>query len=246
LQQLFGSSHPAYAHALSVLASSYYSIGRPLDSLDLLKECLDICDKAFSSNHANLIPNLMLYGKLLRVTGDIVNATSSYKRALFIHMINFKSNQMEMQLKELNKCIIELESGVVTRPENISEMPMPSAEPDQVNVIVCANFGHRPSDEYALCIASSLHRMGSMNLVTLIAVGQPQHESGQLARHSLDNLMLSGVPVAFSKVVSSTDKYEGTMKISPYVSSDGVEMIARALSQAPYSKSLTILCDSCE
>ena len=54
---VFGPHHPAYAHALSVLASCYHSVGRSFDSLGLLREYLEICEKAFSKNHANMIPN---------------------------------------------------------------------------------------------------------------------------------------------------------------------------------------------
>eukprot|EP00804_Cyclotella_cryptica_P020226 CCRYP_010919-RA/>CCRYP_010919-RA protein AED:0.03 eAED:0.03 QI:456/1/1/1/1/1/5/369/1533 len=246
-KQLFGTSHPAYAHALSVLASSYYSIGRPLDTRYLLEECLDICDKVLSSNHSNLIPNLMLYGKVLRASGDMINATSVYKRALFIHNINFRADQNKIQLDELNRCIRELECGFTSCPKTSLEMPIPCIEsdPGKAHIILCTNFGHRPCDAYAFSLASSLQQMGSVNLVTVVAVGQPQHECAQLARLSLDSLLLSDVPVAFSRVVSAIGKSRGTLQTSPYISSDGVEIITRVLVQAPSKKSLTIMCDYC-
>lgn len=234
-QQLFGTTHPTYAHALSVLASAYFSVGRPLESLDIMKECIDICEKSFPSNHSNLIPNLMLYAKMLRVSGDFISSLDIYKRALFIHMINFRSNQNELQLIELNTCIAELESSTFSRNHVTSEMPIPTAGSDQmINLIVCSNF-HRHSDEFALCVAASLKKMGSLNLISIIA-GQPQRP-----RFALDCLLLSEVPVAFSKSTSPSAKNSCT---SPYISCDGVEMITRALKRAS-SKSVTILLDSC-
>lgn len=41
-QHVFGPRHPAYAHALSVLASCYHSTGRSFDALELLEECLEM------------------------------------------------------------------------------------------------------------------------------------------------------------------------------------------------------------
>jgi tetratricopeptide (TPR) repeat protein len=69
---IFGTSHPAYAHALSVLASCYHAVGRYFDACDCLETCLEICEVAFQKNHANIIPNLMNYGNVLRSTGDLV------------------------------------------------------------------------------------------------------------------------------------------------------------------------------
>jgi len=46
-------------------------------------------------------------------------------------------------------------------------MPIPSFELDdgaRTHVIVCADVGHRASDEYMLSLASSLQRMGTIKL----------------------------------------------------------------------------------
>ena len=190
----------------------------------------------------------MLYGKVLRASGDMAKATSVYKRALFIHSINFRVDQNEMQLDELKRCIRELEDGPPCLPKTSPEMPIPSIEsdPGKAHIILCTNFGQRPCDDYAFALASSLHQMGSANLVTVVAVGQRQHECARLARESLDSLLLSDVPVAFSRVVSVIGKSRGTLQTSPYISSDGVEIITRVLVQAPRKKSLTIMCDYCE
>jgi hypothetical protein len=229
-----------------VLASTYVSVGRPFESLDIMSEVISICDKAFVPNHSNLIPNLMLYGRVLRVSGDMLNSLTIYKRALFIHMINFRHNQMELQLIELNKCVQELEASVASRIKITPEMPLPSIEssdPNKTNIILCSNF-ERCCDEYAFCVAASLKKMGSVNLISVVALENSQQERVQFARNTLDNLLLSEVPVAFSKA-GPTPKAHGISRISPYLNCDGVEMITKALSQAPDPKSVTLLCDSC-
>ena len=219
-----------------MLASTYFSIGRPLESLDLMKECIDICDKAFPPNHSNLIPNLMLYGKVLRVSGDVVNSLSVYRRALFIHMVNFSSNQNEGQLKELNDCIRQLESNASTLLQVSPDMPLPTIESDlnKINIILCTSLSHC-SDEYAFSVAASLQQMGSINLIAIVVSEQSESERAKLARRTLDSLLLCEVPVGSKRNESKT---------SPYIC-NGAEIIARALNQAPDAKSLTLLCDSC-
>ena len=230
---------------MSVLASTYFSIGRPLESLDIMKECIDICDKAFPSNHSDLIPKLMLYGKVLRVSGDIVNSLLVYKRALFVHVINFTSNQNQLQLNELNASIKELESSTTSRLDIAPEMQLPAIDsvPNKTNLIICSKFS-RSCDEYAFCVASSLKQMGSVNLIAVVTAGQPQDQHVQHARRSLDCLLLSEVPVAFSKAIPSSDEPHGA-SASPYISCNGVDMITRALNEASDAKSITILCDAC-
>lgn len=208
-----------------------------------MQECIKISDKAFPPNHANLIPNLMLYGKSLRVSGDAINSLAAYKRALFIHMINFSASQNEMQLAELNACIKELESTSVSQFRVTSKMPIPTIESDHMktHIIMCSDF-HRRCDEFALCMAASLSQMGCLSLTGVIAGRQSQHDRPQFARRTLDSIMLSEVPVAFSKSFSPSTSILHT---SPYISCDGVEMITEALNQAPSTKSITILVDSC-
>lgn len=109
-KSIFGTSHPAYAHALSVLASCYHSVGRHFDACDCLDKCLGICEVAFHKNHANIIPNLMNYGNVLRSTGDLTRARAVFQRAISIHQLNFKNGQQARQLK---KCRAEVEDLTV-------------------------------------------------------------------------------------------------------------------------------------
>jgi hypothetical protein len=184
----------------------------------------------------------MLYAKLFRVTGDMLNSLAIYKRALFIHMINFRANQMELQLAELNVRIKELESSNASRLPVSSEIPIPiESDIGKPNIIICSSFS-RCCDEYAFCIAASLKQMGSMNLIGVVAGGQPQHERSQFARRALDALLLSEVPVAFSKTAPPA---ASGSRASPYISCDGVEMITRLLTEATDTKSITLICDSC-
>lgn len=149
---------------------------------------------------------------------------------------------MELQLAELNERIKELESSIVSRFPVSSEMPIPSIESDhgKPNIIICSSF-NRCCDEYAFCIAASLQEMGSIQLVGVVAGSQPQHERSQFARRTLDALLLSEVPVAFS---NSAPPATGS-HTSPYISCDGTAMITKALTEALGTKSITLLCDSC-
>lgn len=102
----FGTSHPAYAHALSVLAGCYHGAGRSADARPLADECLRICEVAFSNeNHANLVPNLVVRGDIFRALGERDDALGSYRRAEAIHLSNFKEGQMDGQLEECRKKI---------------------------------------------------------------------------------------------------------------------------------------------
>jgi len=250
---VFGPHHPAYAHALSVLASCYHSVGRSFDSLGLLKECIEICEKVFSKNHANMIPNLKLYGSVLSDTGKMEKAREVYERALCIHKMNFKEGQNAHQLVKLQNAMKELSKSSESLSKASLEMPIPSFEHDnsKTHAIVCADIGHRASDEYMLSVAASLQKMGILKLVSVIAVSPPQVVRADIARGALDSLMLSNVPVAYSGVVSSSTKAVNAAtfnadygKPSAHVNNTGVELITRALLRAP-EKSLVILATTC-
>ena len=71
--------------------------GRPALSQTYLK----ICAIPFSENHANLIPNLIKYGKALRATGDDMKALQIFERAMQLHQLNFSDGQNVKQLNEL-------------------------------------------------------------------------------------------------------------------------------------------------
>ena len=250
-KHVFGSLHPAYAHALSVLASCYHCIGRSYDALSLMKECLDICEKFLSENHANLIPNLMLYGSVLCAVGD-EKARSVYERALAIHKMNFKGDQNAKQLQKLKDAIEDLSGRASQAPVSL-DMPIPCVRPESgmVHAIVCADFGRRASDEYMLSVAASLQQMGTLELIAVVAVTPPQVLRADVARGALDSLLLSDVPVAYSRYssVASGSKNSKTFKSdygnsSPYVSNTGVELITRVMMTAP-DKSLVIMCTAC-
>jgi len=83
--------------------------------LGLLKECLEICEKAFSKNHANMIPNLRLYGSVLSDTGNNDKAREVYERALSIHKMNFKEGKNAQQLVKLQNALKELSNGDMTQ-----------------------------------------------------------------------------------------------------------------------------------
>jgi tetratricopeptide (TPR) repeat protein len=252
-KHIFGSHHPSYAYALFVLASCYHSIGRSYDALSLIKECLDVCEKAFSENHANLIPNLMLYGSVLGAVGDKKEALSVYERALAIHETNFKGGQKSNQLQELKVKVDELSGGALQAHLASLDIPIPRVRLDSgmVHAIVCADFGRRASDEYMLSVAASLQQMGALKLVSVVCVTPPQVLRANLARGALDSLMLTDVPVAYSRNSSMANKGCNAKtfksdygKSSPHVNNTGVELITRALKAAP-DKSLVIMCTAC-
>lgn len=250
---VFGPHHPAYAHALSVLASCYHSVGRSFDSLGLLKECLEICERAFSKDHANMIPNLKLFGSVLSDMGKHEQARDVYERALCIHNMNFKEGQNTQQLVKLQRAIKELASGNLSESQAAKaslETPIPSFEPDddaRTHIIICADIGHRASDEYMLSVASSLQRMGTLKLMSVIAVSSPQVVRADIARGALDSLLLSNVPVAYSGVVGggpATTFGADHVRSFAHVNGTGVELMTRALLKAP-EKSLVIMGTAC-
>jgi len=250
---VFGPLHPAYAHALSVLASCYHGVGRSFDSLSLLTECLEICERAFSKNHANMIPNLLLYGSVLSYSGKTETALDVYRRAKAIHESNFNNGQNENQLLKISNAIDELSKSVSESRAKV-EMPIPPMETDNgvANVIVCADFGQRAADEFMIAVASSLQAMGSLNLVSVVAAGPPEVVRANIARGALDSLLLPRVPVAYSttaptesKTSPATSKTFGAdyARPSAHINTTGVDLITRALLQAP-NKSIVFLCSS--
>jgi len=243
---VLGPHHPSYAHALSVLAACYHSVGRSSDSLGLLKECLDICEEAFSENHANIIPNLLLYGSVLVDTGA-QEARNVFLRALRLHKLNFKEGQNSQQLKKLMAAMKELARNPDAKAK-ISPIPSFGHDISQTHVIICADIGHRPSDEYMLSAAASLQKMGILKLVSVVSSSQVTRAN--IARRALDSVQLANVPVAFSEVSTSYTEVNTVPfnldheKQSPHVDNMGVELITRVLLQAK-EKSLVILGTAC-
>ncbi|KAL7541034.1 hypothetical protein ACHAXR_010566 [Thalassiosira sp. AJA248-18] len=222
---IFGESHPAYAHALSVLASCYHAVGRSCDACDCLEKCLAICEVAFPRNHANLIPNLMSYGSALCSTGNLKNARSVYKRAIDIHQLNFKDGQNPQQLK---KCKAEMDSlterVLMERMEEMDENDTPSLsrvsfsttatttsckscgtdmsvltaadiESKGTPVIVFTDIGRDVDDEMALVLLSSLKRKHMLNPIAVVTTLSPEKDRAHLARGSLDTMGMADVPV---------------------------------------------------
>ena len=224
-KSIFGTSHPAYAHALSVLASCYHSVGRYSDACDCLETCLHICEVAFSKSHANIIPNLMKYGNVLRSTGDLTKARSLYQRAMAIHQFNFKEGQQSGQfekcwriIESLNQQIRKKDKGEIesitsslrrsscsttgttdssVSVDNVSPTKLSSAdiEAKGTPVIIFTDVGRDVDDEMALVLLSSLTRKHLLNPIAVITTLSPQRERAHLARGSLDTLGLAGVPV---------------------------------------------------
>ncbi|KAK1747852.1 tetratricopeptide repeat protein [Skeletonema marinoi] len=207
---IFGTTHPAYAHALSILASCYQSVGRSFDARDCLEKCLEICEVAFQRNHANIIPNLMNYGNVLRSTGDLKKARTVYQRAIAIHQLNFKEGQ---QASRLEKCRAEVDklkaeserrdscsSGGHSSVEDLSSLrihPEPHVSDSMgTPVIVFTDIGRDVDDEMALVLLSALRRKHLLDPKAVIATLSPVRDRANLARGSLDVLGMADVLLA--------------------------------------------------
>ncbi|KAL7469251.1 hypothetical protein ACHAXS_009513 [Conticribra weissflogii] len=259
---IFGTSHPAYAHALSVLASCYHAVGRSFDARDCLEKCLEICEVAFQKNHANIIPNLMNYGNVLRSTGDLVKARIVYQRAITIHQLNFKRGQQASQLEkckteleDLSRKIELLESSASSATNNLSLAPSkvvfapPDIEDKGTPVIVFTDIGRDVDDELALVVMASLRRMHLLNPIAVITTLCPEESRAHLARGTLDAIGMADVPVG----VGSSGGVDSDVELevygadysrpSPCIHENGMELVYRALESVP-PKSAQILCIS--
>ena len=261
---IFGTSHPAYAHALSVLASCYHAVGRYYDACDCLEKCLEICEVAFQKNHANIIPNLMNYGNVLRSTGDLSKARSVYKRAIAIHKLNFKKGQ---QGRQLAKCKAEVEdlSQQIKKMESSQNSSLSSGisnelvmsrkdlhpadiESKGTPVVVFTDIGRDVDDELALVLLSALKRKHILNPVAVITTLSPERERAHLARGSLDALGMPDVPIGIgsrggvAEGVEPLDMYGADYsRSSPCIFESGMELVQRALESVP-PKSAVVLC----
>ena len=257
---IFGSSHPAYAHALSVLASCYHAVGRYFDACDCLEKCLEICEVAFQKNHANIIPNLMNYGNVLRSTGDLNKARTVYQRAIAIHQLNFKEGQQARQLEkckaevdDLTEKIEDLESsfaglGLGMADDHHQKHFAPAdIESQGTPVIVFTDIGRDVDDELALVLLSALKRKHILNPIAIITTLSPEKERALLARGSMDAMGMPDVPVGIGGCGGVTDGVELEIygadysRASPCIFDSGMELACRALESVP-SKSATILC----
>ena len=252
---IFGTSHPAFAHALSVLASCYHAVGRYFDACDCLEKCLEICEVAFQKNHANIIPNLMNYGNVLRSTGDFAKAKSVYERAIAIHQLNFKAGQQGRQLDKCRAEVEDLERKIQQQQSN----PSPSSsspvgltenydiEAQGTPVIVYTDVGRDVDDELALVLLSSLKRKRILNPLAIVTTLSPEHERSHLARGSMDAVGMADVPVGVGSSGGvgdgiELDVYGAEYSLPSYcIFESGEKLVHRALKTVP-DKSAIILC----
>ena len=251
--RVFGESHPAYAHALSVLASCYHVVGRYLDARDCIEKCLKICESAFHESHANLMPNLATYGDILLSIGQFDRAKNVYLRATAIHQMNFDEGQ---QVDRLNKCL----AGIANAEEGLSSQvafvlsssvktslnPL-SIEADGTPIIVFTDIGRDVDDEMALVLLSALKRMHMLDPLAVITTLAPERNRAHLARGSMDILGMADVPVGIGSSGGVTngmelEVYEADYSVaSPDIFELGMDLVYTALESAP-DKSVQLLC----
>ena len=258
---VFGESHPALAHALSVLASCYHKVGRSRDALIYLEKCLQICEAAFHKNHANNIPNLINYAKVLRVTGKCKKALKVYDRAIKIHLLNFKEGQNANQLDNLQleynslKHFLGISEGPKRRGSSSSVQSLPSildipdivVEGTGTPIIISTDIGRDIDDELSIVLLASLKRMCLLNPIAIVTTLAPQGERANLLRGSLDALGMVNIPVGIgsSGGVAKGEKLEyyggEYARKSCATFENGVQLMKRALKAAP-KKSVQFLC----
>ena len=241
----FGCFHPAYAHALCVLAQSYNSVGRSRDALPLIETCLEICEAAFQNNHhANIIPNLVVYGDILYSVGD-KRALDTLQRAEEIHKSNFKPGQKDVQL---DRCQQKIKMVSSTMKKDSSQ----HGDPDNDGlvqsggnpVIVFTDIGKDVDDVLALVVLAGLKRMFILNPLAVVATLSPPAERARLARVVLDSLGLPDVPVAIGTDGGSKDAVELNCFDTEQNQLNllhGSVLIPRILKEAE-PKSVTLLC----
>mmetsp|Transcript_6284 Transcript_6284/g.10254 ORF Transcript_6284/g.10254 Transcript_6284/m.10254 type:complete len:865 (-) Transcript_6284:37-2631(-) len=248
----FGSSHPAYAHALGVLAQVYNSVGRSHDALPLIENCMKICLTAFQKkNHANIIPNLLIYGDVLSSVGESQKAFDTFKRAEEIHKSNFKPGQKDFQLESCQQKI-EKASEAIRRESSqqnavigdVSHHNDGLVQSGGQPVIVFTDIGKDVDDVFALVVLACLKRMFILNPLAVIGTLSPQDERARLARIVLDSLGLPDVPVGIGTDGGSKDSVEmhcfdneQNLLNLPF----GSVLISQILKDAA-PKSITLLC----
>jgi tetratricopeptide (TPR) repeat protein/inosine-uridine nucleoside N-ribohydrolase len=251
----FGSSHPAYAHALCVLAQAYNIVGRSGDALPLIETCLEICEAAFQKkNHANIIPNLLVYGDILYSVGETKKALDTLQRAEEIHKSNFKPGLKDIQLE---RCKKKIKNATRAMKKDLSSQhsngSSTSSNDSLLNdelvqsggnpVIVFTDIGKDVDDVLALVVLACLKRTFILNPLAVIATLSPQDERARLARAVLDSLGLPDVPVGIGTDGGSKDSVElhcfdtGRNQNLLHAS----VLIPRILKEAE-SKSVTLLC----
>ena len=242
----FGTSHPAYAHALCILSKCYHGIGRSRDAMPFIEKCLEICESVFSENHANIIPNLIVQGDILQAVGEQEKSLAIYKRAETIHNNNFKAGQKEFQLEEIQQKVLDATAAFNEGPSHsihMSEGRLRGGTP----CIVITDVGRDIDDALALVILSSLKNMCVLNPLAVITTLEPGEERACLARSILDSLSMHDVPIGIGTDVAcpagdiALHCFDGVTHQQAFQFEPGSTLMARVLKEAE-PKSVKLIC----
>lgn len=254
----FGTSHPAYAHALCILSKCYHGVGRSKDAMPFIEKCLEICEHVFSENHANIIPNLIVQGDIVQSVGSWENALAIYKRAETIHNANFNTGQKEFQLEEIEQKVKVAEAALkeATVDGTVMSDKLPTRPTHNHNdricggtpVIVITDVGRDIDDSLALIILSSLKNMCILNPLAVITTLEHNQERACLARTILDSLSMYDVPIGIGTELTNCPAgdialhcFDGVTQQQKFQFEPGSMLMARVLKNAE-PKSVKILC----
>mmetsp|Transcript_40849 Transcript_40849/g.85836 ORF Transcript_40849/g.85836 Transcript_40849/m.85836 type:complete len:880 (+) Transcript_40849:206-2845(+) len=246
----FGTSHPAYAHAICVLAKCYLGVGRAQDAMPLIEKCLEICEMVFNDNHANLIPNLIIKGDILKSMGELEKALGTYQRALSIHKANFKAGQQEFQLEECQRKTEDVMTAIKNEMAFGPYDPIFNREETVcagTPVIVITDIGRDIDDAMAIVMLSTLKKMFVINPLAVIVTLAPVKDRACLARMVLDSLGMQDVPVGIGTDVGcpegpmSLRGFNGVFQENQFQFERASSLMARVLTDAE-PKSVKLLC----
>ena len=239
----------------------YHKVGRSSDALIYLEKYLEICEASFHKNHANNIPNLINYAKVLQVTGKCKKALKVYNRAIKIHQLNFKEGQNANQLETLKFEYNLLKDflGISDRPHrrgsassirslpSIVEIPEIVIEGTGTPIIILTDIGRDIDDELSMVLLASLKRMGLLNPIAIVTTLAPQCDRAKLLRGSLDALGMVNIPVGIGSsggvaIGEKLEYYGGEYaQKSCEIYENGLKLMINALEAAP-RKSVQFLC----
>eukprot|EP00579_Thalassiosira_antarctica_P003907 CAMPEP_0201903278 /NCGR_PEP_ID=MMETSP0902-20130614/55392_1 /ASSEMBLY_ACC=CAM_ASM_000551 /TAXON_ID=420261 /ORGANISM="Thalassiosira antarctica, Strain CCMP982" /LENGTH=957 /DNA_ID=CAMNT_0048437315 /DNA_START=11 /DNA_END=2884 /DNA_ORIENTATION=+ len=245
----FGTSHPAYAHALCVLSKCYHGVGRSQDAMPLIEKCLEICESVFTENHANIIPNLIVQGDIFQAVGELEKSLTTFQRALSIHKTNFKPGQKEFQLEE---CEQKMKDVMTALKDEMAFGPSESMLNEEDNIcagtpmIVITDIGRDIDDALAIVMLSSLKKMFILNPLACIVTLAPEEDRACLARTVLDSLGMHDVPVGLGTDVACPGEislrcFNGVAHQNPFHFERASSLMSRILTEAE-PKSVKILC----
>lgn len=246
----FGDKHPAYAHALCILSKCYHGLDRSRDAMPLIEKCLEICQSVFSENHANIIPNLIVKGDILRAVGELEKSLSTYQRAESIHNANFKEGQRKFQLEECKKKIADVKAALKDEVGSCASQSIKNGE-NKISggtpVIVITDIGRDVDDALAIVLLASLKKMFILNPLAVITTLNPDEDRACLARAILDSLAMEDVPVGIGTDVAGPEEeialhcFTGVTALKPFHFERGGTLISRVLAKSEY-KSVKLLC----